>query len=63
MTKPFQQWTVLRHGKVSQIDEGILTVVGEIHMPTATRRCKWLHPRALEQDPRQVLRDLAGTLT
>ncbi len=33
MTKPFQQWTVLPHGKLSQVDEGILTVVGEIHMP------------------------------
>lgn len=33
MTKPFQQWTVLPHGKLVQIDEHILTVVGEIHMP------------------------------
>jgi hypothetical protein len=33
MTKPFQQWTVLPHGKVAQIDDSILTVVGEIHMP------------------------------
>jgi len=33
MTKPFQHWTVLPHGKLSEIDEGILTVVGEIHMP------------------------------
>ena len=33
MTKPFQQWTVLPHGKLAQIDENILTVVGEIHMP------------------------------
>jgi len=33
MTKPFQQWTVLPHGKVAQIDDNILTVVGEIHMP------------------------------
>jgi hypothetical protein len=33
MTKPFQQWTVLPHGKLMQIDENILTVVGEIHMP------------------------------
>jgi hypothetical protein len=33
MTKPFQQWTVLPHGKLSQIDDNILTVVGEIHMP------------------------------
>lgn len=33
MTKPFQHWTVLPHGKLAQIDENILTVVGEIHMP------------------------------
>jgi hypothetical protein len=33
MTQPFRQWTVLPHGKLVQIDENILTVVGEIHMP------------------------------
>lgn len=33
MTKPFQQWTVLPHGKLDQFDANILTVVGEIHMP------------------------------
>ena len=33
MTQPFQQWTVLPHGKLVQVDDGILTVVGEIHMP------------------------------
>lgn len=33
MTKPFEQWTVLPHGKLTQVDENILTVVGEIHMP------------------------------
>ena len=33
MTKPLQQWTVLPHGKLAQIDDNILTVVGEIHMP------------------------------
>jgi hypothetical protein len=33
MTKPFQQWTVLPHGKLVQVDDNILTVVGEIHMP------------------------------
>jgi hypothetical protein len=33
MTKPFEQWTVLPHGKLVQIDDNILTVVGEIHMP------------------------------
>ena len=33
MTKPFEQWTVLPHGKLVQIDDNVLTVVGEIHMP------------------------------
>lgn len=33
MTKPFEQWTVLPHGKLVKIDDSILTVVGEIHMP------------------------------
>ncbi len=33
MTEPFQHWTVLPHGKLVQIDENILTVVGETHMP------------------------------
>lgn len=33
MTKPFEQWTVLPHGKLTQVEENILTVVGEIHMP------------------------------
>jgi hypothetical protein len=33
MTQPFQHWKVLPHGKLSQLDDNILTVVGEIHMP------------------------------
>src|SRR6185369_15653592 len=33
MTQPFKEWTVLPHGKLSQIDDNILTVVGQIHMP------------------------------
>jgi len=33
MTKTLQQWKVLPHGKLTQVDENILTVVGEIHMP------------------------------
>jgi hypothetical protein len=33
MTEPFQHWKVLPHGKLSHIDDNILTVVGEIHMP------------------------------
>jgi hypothetical protein len=33
MTKPLEQWTVLPHGKLTEVDDNILTVVGEIHMP------------------------------
>lgn len=33
MTQPFKQWTVLPHGEVAQIDDNILTVVGDIRMP------------------------------
>jgi hypothetical protein len=33
MTKAFQQWRVLPHGKLEHIEENILTVVGDIHMP------------------------------
>lgn len=33
MTATHPQWTVLPHGKLTQLDDGILTVVGEIRMP------------------------------
>src|SRR6202043_2853067 len=33
MTKPFKHWKVLPHGKLKQIDDNILTVTGDIHMP------------------------------
>jgi hypothetical protein len=33
MTQPLQHWKVLPHGKLTQIDDNILTVVGEIRMP------------------------------
>jgi hypothetical protein len=33
MTRPFQPWKVLPHGKLSEIDVNILTVTGEIRMP------------------------------
>jgi len=33
MTRPFQQWKVQPHGKLSEIDENILTVTGDIRMP------------------------------
>jgi len=33
MTAPLQQWTVLPHSKLSAINDNILTVTGDIHMP------------------------------
>ena len=51
MTGPLQQWTVLPHGKLEQIDENILTVVGEIRLRSP-----------IEEHPRQVLRELAASL-
>lgn len=33
MTRPFREWKVLPHGKLSEIDQNILTVTGEIRMP------------------------------
>ncbi len=31
--QPFEKWTVLPHGKLEEIDEGLLTVVGDLPMP------------------------------
>jgi hypothetical protein len=33
MSRPLQQWKVLPHGKLSGVDENILTVTGDIRMP------------------------------
>lgn len=33
MAAPFKSWTVLPHGKLTEIDDNVLTVVGEIRMP------------------------------
>ena len=33
MTKPYPHWKVRPHGKLSEIDDGILTVTGPIRMP------------------------------
>lgn len=33
MTQPFKQWTVLPHGNLSQVDDNLLTVTGNIQMP------------------------------
>jgi hypothetical protein len=35
MPKSFEQWKVLPHGKLTQVDEGILTVTGDLRMPLA----------------------------
>jgi hypothetical protein len=33
MPKIFAEWTVLPHGPLTQLDEGLWTVTGELHMP------------------------------
>lgn len=33
MPRPLQRWTVLPHGKLTEIDDGLLTVVGSLDMP------------------------------
>jgi hypothetical protein len=33
MPKPFTEWTVLPHGKLSRLDDNLLSVTGELHMP------------------------------
>jgi hypothetical protein len=33
MTAPFEKWTVLPHGKLTRLNERIVTVVGELKMP------------------------------
>ena len=33
MTAPFKEWTVLPHGKLTRVNERIVTVIGELQMP------------------------------
>jgi hypothetical protein len=33
MPKPFKEWTVLPHGKLSHLDDNLLSVAGNLHMP------------------------------
>ncbi|MGC4048237.1 MAG: hypothetical protein QM757_00765 [Paludibaculum sp.] len=33
MTAPFKKWTVMPHGQLTQINERLITVVGEVEMP------------------------------
>jgi hypothetical protein len=33
MSKPLQQWKVLPHGELTRIDDNMMTVTGDIHMP------------------------------
>jgi hypothetical protein len=33
MPKPFTQWTVLPHGKLTRLDDNLLSVTGDLHMP------------------------------
>ena len=41
MTKPFTEWKVLPRGKLVKIDDNILTVTGEIHMPLTEAGESW----------------------
>ena len=33
MTRPSQNWKVLPHGKLTKLDDNLLTVIGELHVP------------------------------
>jgi hypothetical protein len=33
MAKPFSEWTVLPHGKLTRLDDNLLSVTGVMHMP------------------------------
>jgi hypothetical protein len=33
MPKPFTEWTVLPHGKLARLDDNLLSVTGDLHMP------------------------------
>ena len=33
MPKPFTEWTVLPHGKLTRLDDNLLSVTGDLHMP------------------------------
>jgi hypothetical protein len=35
MPKPFSEWTVLPHGKLSRLDDSLLSVTGDLPMPVA----------------------------
>jgi hypothetical protein len=76
MPQPFKQWKVLPHGKLSYIDENLLTVVGAIKNKPALREQleDWARLYSLkriivshgdiiiEANPTDVLRDLAKQL-
>ena len=36
MPRPFKHWKVLPHGRLEEIEEGLLTVTGDIRMPLGT---------------------------
>ncbi|HEX7663629.1 MAG TPA: hypothetical protein VF407_03920, partial [Polyangiaceae bacterium] len=33
MSKPFDAWTVLPHGELTKLEDNVMTVTGELHMP------------------------------
>jgi hypothetical protein len=67
MPKTLERWTVLPHGKLTRIEENILTVVGDLHMPLThfprrmtvvrlgDRRLVIYSAIALDEDEMQVL--------
>jgi len=74
MTKPLRQWKVLPHGKLTELEDGILTVVGAIDMPLveferrmtvvslADSRLVIFNAIALDEDEMRALEDY-GTPT
>ena len=40
MAKLHDEWRVLPHGPLTELEPGLLTVVGEIRMPSATSRAE-----------------------
>src|SRR5437762_11219442 len=69
MPQPHTEWTVLPHGKLTQIEDNILTVTGDIPMPVGnlTRRMTVVRlrdgrlvifsPVALDENEMRVIED------
>ena len=57
MTRTLQQWKVLPHGKLTEVDENILRSELE-----SLKRILVSHGSPIEDHPGKALRDLAGSL-